>query len=71
MSYRVMQARRACFYVERFGPNLFGFFPKWRPLTQSIGMVEMTAYFPTKEAAADYARDHEAFLLGPKVVEVI
>ena len=31
-----MQASRASFYVERFGRNALGLFPKWRPLEAPI-----------------------------------
>jgi hypothetical protein len=68
LGYRVMQAGRASFFVEKFGPNLFGLFPKWRSLKHPVGMVEMTAYFPTREAAQAYAEDHAEFGDGPKVV---
>lgn len=69
--YRVMQAGRACFYVEKFGPNIWGLFPKWRAVGDfgpGPFAVPMTHYFPTKEDAQRYMAELIEFANGTKMV---
>ena len=66
--YRVMQASRSSFYVEHFTTNLFGLFPKWRPLQTEGYMMMRTPYFPTAAEAEAFAGNHREFSSGPKLV---
>lgn len=69
--YRVMQAGRASFYVEKYGPNLWGLFPKWRPVGRFAPgpfPITMVHYFPTKADAQAYAAELVEFEGGPKMV---